>query len=513
MHTWPTRVGTVLHMLDPAVGTRLILDRLWLEVQNWKTIGGIYLHCKPGHLTPSGTFLVGEPPDSADEIAALATTATAPIATDGLPVVARQLKDGNVTIATLLVSHRDSEDAAAFLVDAVSRYCMDRLRVQLEVSELAEENQALRGALTIDVRQTDILTNSGTMHSLIQSAVRAAASTATVVIQGETGTGKELLAKLIHAHSHRAHKPMVSINAGALSPTLLESELFGHAKGAFTGADSERKGLFEVAHGGTLFLDEVGEITLEAQVRLLRVLQERTFCRVGDHHAIPADVRIIAATHRDLAAEVRAGRFREDLFYRLNVVNLQVPALRERREDVPLLINHFLQKYNQRNYKNVDEVPRQVLEILAGYPWPGNIRELENCVQKAVVLAPGSVFLEELIPPTIKAYASQHQPERSHTPAPATIDPHRLLAETLVRYGDDVSSDLSLIARETERILICHTINRERGVKLRAARLLGINRVTLDRKLHEYGIHVKRGRGVVPAHEADPTEADEMQTA
>jgi DNA-binding NtrC family response regulator len=497
--------------MDPAVGTKLLLDRLWLEVIHWKTIGGIWLSCRPGHLTPSGTFLVGEPPDSADEIAALATATTAPIATDGLPVVARQLKDGNVTIGTVLVSHRQGEDAAAFLVDVIARWALDRLRVQLEVSELAEENQALRGALTVDVRQTDILSNSGTMNSLIQSAVRAAASTATVVIQGETGTGKELLAKLIHAHSHRAHKPLVSINAGALSPTLLESELFGHAKGAFTGADQERKGLFEIAHGGTLFLDEVGEITLEAQVRLLRVLQERTFCRVGDHQPIPADVRIIAATHRDLSAEVRAGRFREDLFYRLHVVNLQVPPLRERREDVPLLINHFLQKYNQKNYKNVDEVPRQVLEILTEYPWPGNIRELENCVQKAVVLAPGNVFHEELIPPTIKAYAAQHRPAGA-APVPVTTDPHRLLAETLVRYGDDVTADLGRIAHETERILICHTLNRERGVKLRAARLLGINRVTLDRKLVEHGLHVKRGTGMVSAAEADVSEAEVADT-
>lgn len=509
MHTWPTRVGTVLHMLDPAVGPRLILDRLWMEVVNWKTIGGIWLHCRPGHLTPSGTFLVGEPPDSADEIAALATTATAPIATDGLPVVARQLKDGNVTIGILLVSHRTSEDAAAFLVDAISRYCMDRLRVQLEVSELAEENQVLRGALTVDVRQSDILSNSGTMNALIQSAIRAAASTATVVIQGETGTGKELLAKLIHAHSHRAHKPLVSINAGALSPTLLESELFGHAKGAFTGADHDRKGLFEVAHGGTLFLDEVGEITLEAQVRLLRVLQERTFSRVGDHQPIPADVRIIAATHRDLSAEVKAGRFREDLFYRLNVVNLQVPPLRDRREDIPLLVNHFLQKYNRQNYKNVEEVPRHVLEMFINYPWPGNIREIENCVQKAVVLAPGTVLIEELVPPTIKSYSENlPQTERVTTRDLPGGDPDKMLAEALVAYADAASPDIQGIFQHTERVLIAHTLNKERGVKLRAAKLLGINRVTLDRKLVEYDIHVKRGKGVVPAEEADPVEVE-----
>ncbi len=489
MQTWPTRVGAVLQMLDPATGPKLVLDRLWLEVQTWKTIAGIWLNCRPGHLTPSGTFIGGEPPANADEIAQCAGNATAPIATDGLPVVARQVRDGNVPIATLVVSHRDSEEAATFLVDALARYGMDRLRVQLEGSELAEENQILRGALAVDVKSHDILSNSGTMRALVQSAVRAAASSATVLIQGETGTGKELLAKLIHAHSHRAHKPLVPINAGALSPTLLESELFGHTRGAFTGADQDRKGLFEVANGGTLFLDEIGEISQDTQVRLLRVLQERTITRVGDHRPITVDVRIIAATHRDLAEEVKTGRFREDLFYRLNVVNLQVPPLRERREDIPLLVNHFLQRYNRENFKNVDEVPRDVLEMLISYPWPGNIRELENCVQKAVVLAPGSVMLDDLIPPTIRSYRREPQ-----TGAP---EPLQALARALEAYAGAASPDLNRLFPEAERILIRWAMNREKGVKLRAAKALGINRVTLDRKLAEFDIHVKRGTGVV----------------
>jgi transcriptional regulator with GAF, ATPase, and Fis domain len=338
------------------------------------------------------------------------------------------------------------------------------------------------------------------MNSLIQSAVRAAASTATVLVVGETGTGKELLAKLIHSHSHRAHKPMVSINAGALSPGLLESELFGHARGAFTGADHERKGLFEIANGGTLFLDEVGEIGTEAQVRLLRVLQEKTITRVGDHTPLTVDVRIIAATHRDLAKDVEAGRFREDLYYRLNVVNLLVPPLRSRREDIPLLINHFLQKYNRQNFKNLDEVPRSVLEMLISYPWPGNIRELENCVQKAVVLAPGTVFVEELVPPTIRSY-SENLPRETRSaeaqpPAPAanSVDS---LAVALERYADGAGPDVGKFFQQAERLLIIYALTKERGVKLRAAKALGINRVTLDRKLVEYHINVKRGQGVV----------------
>ncbi len=511
MHTWPTRVGSVLQMLDPSVGPRLVLERLWLEVLNWNTIGGIWLNIRSGHLTPSGVFMVGDAIANAAEVAALATPNTAPIETDGLPVVARQLRDGNVPIATLMVSHKQSEDAASFIVDVLSRWCTDRLRLQLEASELAEENQVLRGALSIEVKQHDILSNSGVMNSLIQSAVRAAASTATVLVQGETGTGKELLAKLIHSHSHRANKPMVSINAGALSPTLLESELFGHARGAFTGADHDRKGLFEVANGGTLFLDEVGEIGAEAQVRLLRVLQEKTITRVGDHRPLTVDVRIIAATHRDLAKDVADGRFREDLFYRLNVVNLMVPPLRSRREDIPLLINHFLQKFNRQNYKNVDDVPRHVLEMLISYPWPGNIRELENCVQKAVVLAPGNTFLDELIPPTIRSYAAS-QPRDSRNPATVTApsDPTEALHQALERYADHSGPDINTFFQRSEKLLIIYALNKERGVKLRAAKILGINRVTLDRKLVEYTIHVKRGKGVVsePASEASDSDGE-----
>ncbi len=488
MHPWPTRVGTILHLLDPTVGPRLILDRLWLEVQTWNAICSNWLTCRPGHLTPSGTFKFGDPIEDAEEIATLATPATAPIATDGLPVVARQLRDGNVPIATLAVSHRGSEDAAAFLVDALSRFLVDRLRLQLEASELVEENQALRGALTMEVRNHDIQTLSGVMRALIQSAGRAAASSATVLIQGETGSGKELFARLIHDNSQRAHQPMVTINAGALAPGLLETELFGHARGAFTGAERERKGLFEVAHGGTLFLDEVGELSTDAQVRLLRALQERTISRVGDHASIQIDVRIIAATHRDLAAEVAQGRFREDLYYRLNVVNLQVPPLRARREDIPLLVNHFLQKHNRLNYKQVEEVPREVLEMLIEYPWPGNVRELENCVQKAVVLAPGGVFLEDLVPPTIRTYRDSH----AVRPAPAPPPDHALQA-ALERWADAEGPDIHRLFQQAERVLIAHALNRAHGVKLRAAKALGINRVTLDRKLVEYGIQVRRG--------------------
>ena len=383
---------------------RQCLDRLWEEVESWESIDGIWIHSLRGHLQPSGVTLAGRCPDNVEEIANLASPSTASVNTDGLPVVARQLRDGNVPVAIILVSHHNQPQPAGFLVDALSRYLLDRLRLQLEASELAEENHYLRSSLTPQVMQHDIITVSGLLDTVIRSAIRTAPSNATVLINGETGTGKELLARLVHSHSTRSHKPLVTVNAGALAKHLLESELFGHVQGAFTGADHDRKGLFEVADGGTIFLDEVGELSPEGQVRLLRVLQERTITRVGDHKPIPIDVRVIAATHRDLSREVAQGRFRQDLFFRLNVVCLSLPPLRERPEDIPLLINHFLQKFNRENYKQVEYVPRSVLELLQAYPWPGNVRELENCVQKVVVLASGSSFSKELVPATIRSY-------------------------------------------------------------------------------------------------------------
>lgn len=506
MSAWTVHVGTILHLLDPTANPRQCLDRLWEEVSAWDSIDGIWLQCLPGHLQPSGTVLVGRCPDNADEIANLASPTTASLNTDGLPVVARQLRDGNVPVALILVSHNHQPQPAGFLVDALSRYLLDRLRLQLEASELAEENHYLRSSLTPQVMQHDILTVSGLMETVIRSAVRTASSNATVLITGETGTGKELLARLVHTHSTRSHKPLVTVNAGALAAPLLESELFGHVKGSYTGADQDRKGLFEVADGGTIFLDEVGELSLEGQVRLLRVLQERTITRVGDHRAIPVDVRVIAATHRDLSREVAQGKFRQDLYFRLNVVSLTVPPLRQRVEDIPLLINHFLQKCNRENYKQVEEVPRKVLEILQSYPWPGNVRELENCVQKVVVLANGTTFHEDLIPPTIRSYLSEPETlegapkaRGEHDDQAIPSDPLENLRQALEHYASHMGPHINECFQHVERWLITHALNKERGVKLRAAKLLGINRVTLDRKLQEFDLDVKRGIGVIEA--------------
>ena len=502
MSNWSSQLGDAFQALDPAVAPSALLLNLWKIIQPWGLIDGIWLNCLPGHLQPIGTFLAGSCPPKAQEHAPSATKQSRVIPVDQTFICLKQQRDGNVPIAIVQIGFHseDGREAALLLTEAIGRYCLDRLRLQLASSELAEENALLRDSLTPRILEHDIITISNVMESLIHSAVRAASSTATVLIQGETGTGKELFSKLIHSHSSRSSKPMVTVNAGALTPSLLESELFGHKKGAFTGAEDDRKGLFEIANSGTLFIDEIAELTPGAQVRLLRVLQERTVTRVGDHQAIPIDVRIIAATHRNLQQEVTAGRFRQDLFYRLNVVSLHVPPLRSRREDLPILINHLLQKANIQHFKSVDSIPDPVLEALCSYNWPGNVRELENCLQKMVVMAPSNVLPEELLPPSIRRPAKQHESVTSQQQSPGVsqnADPITVLAQALEHYADHNGPELSSLMRQAEQILITYSLNKERGVKLRAAKNLGINRVTLDRKLHEYDINVRRGAGVV----------------
>ena len=511
--TWVESFGDLLRVLDPSLGPKGLLDVLWSRVHSWGCIRGVWFHAKPGHFVPAGYSMVGEAIPDGDELAAATGVATAPLNGSPIPVVGRQIRDGNVVVATVLASHSGPPDPAILLVEAIARWCLDRRRLQVEVSELSEENVALRGYLASQVQQHEIRTNSKVMDALIRSAVQAAGSTATVLVQGETGTGKEMLARLVHSRSQRSAKPMISVNVAALSPTLLESELFGHVRGAFTGAEADRKGLFEVADSGTLFLDEVGEMSPETQVRLLRVLQERCITRVGDHRPIPVDVRIVAATHRDLAKEVEIGRFREDLYYRLNVVALQVPPLRRRTEDIPVLVAHFLEKYNRENFKTVTEVPRTVMEMLCAYPWPGNIRELENCVQKAVVLSAGSSFPQELVPIQVRSWSEEHPlPASFRTEAPAAavvaLDPDQALRAAVERWVEHAGSDIAAVVDRVERLVLTWALTREEGVKMRAARLLGINRVTLDRKLASHGLEVRRAAGVVAdrAVEEPPAE-------
>ncbi len=293
-------------------------------------------------------------------------------------------------------------------VDAMKRGASDYLTKPFEPGDLAcllerllqqkkilDENAILREQMAIRVRCEDLIGASHCMQQLFKLIEQVASFDSPVLLRGETGTGKELVAKAIHATSDRATAPFIPINCGAFTETLLESELFGYESGAFTGARRAKKGRLEMAQGGTLFLDEVGEIPLKMQIDLLRVLQERTFQRVGGVEDIPVDFRLICATHRDLAKEIERGAFRQDLYYRLNVIELEIPPLRARLDDIPVLAQHFLERIRQETNKPVAGINQQALNALKNYPWPGNVRELENAVERAVVLAKGHFLTKD----------------------------------------------------------------------------------------------------------------------
>ncbi|MFQ5917924.1 MAG: sigma-54 interaction domain-containing protein [Candidatus Binatia bacterium] len=310
-----------------------------------------------------------------------------------------------------------------------------------------------------------IIGQSEKMHELIALVRSIAQTEVTVLVQGETGTGKELIARGIHYNSSRRTKRFVAVNCGSLAETLLESELFGHEKGAFTGAMTQRKGIFEVADGGTLFLDEVSEIPPSTQVKLLRVLQEGEFQRVGGTDSIRVDIRVVAATNQNLEERIRSGNFRQDLYYRLNVVPIQVPPLRERNEDIPLLMSHFIDQCNQRMDRRIRGVSPQATAFLMAYTWPGNIRQLENVIQRMVVVAKGEM-----------------------------LDVHDLPAEIRgVEEGpQDKVKDLKDIARETaglaEKSVVLDTLAQNGWNVTRAARSLGVSRVTLQKKMKTYNL-------------------------
>ncbi len=297
--------------------------------------------------------------------------------------------------------------------------------------------------------------------------VRVGASKATVLIRGESGTGKELVARLIHDNSLRAKRSFVRVNCAALSESLLESELFGHEKGAFTGAIQTRRGRFELASGGTLFLDEIGDLSPSVQIRLLRVLQEMEFERVGGTETLSVDVRVIAATHRKLEAAIAEGRFRQDLYYRINVVPLHLPPLRERRGDIPMLLAHFLRQFNAENGKNVNLSPALV-HLLTQYEWPGNVRELENCAERLVVLAEGDTVTFKTIPAAIAGYFNDIQQVTPHPPPAARPE------------------SLAMAVRGMERDTLQKTLDRCGWVQARAARALGLTPRQVAYKIKKY---------------------------
>jgi two-component system response regulator HydG len=327
----------------------------------------------------------------------------------------------------------------------------------LEKRRLDLENLYLRQELKVKDDKGEVVYESEPMARIMDMIARVAPTDSTVLITGESGTGKGLVARKIHQLSSRARRPFITVDCGTLVETLFESELFGHVKGSFTGADANKIGKFELAQNGTLFFDEISNIGLEVQAKLLRAVEERKISKVGSHRVITVDVRIIAATNKDLAKAIKDGTFREDLFYRLNVVLLQMPPLRERKSDIPLLVQHFLDKYNARLRKNIRGISPEALDLLGRHDWPGNVRELENTMERLLVLSTGP-YLE-----------------------PADL----AFAGTILQPSGE-SSAVSL--KDLERDHILHTLQRFDGHKSEAARALGIDRKTLREKLKRYNI-------------------------
>jgi DNA-binding NtrC family response regulator len=330
----------------------------------------------------------------------------------------------------------------------------------LERKHLVDENRRLREELRGRFRVENLVGAHGSMQEVFRVVHKVARSCSTVLIYGESGTGKELVARAIHVTSERRDRPFSAVSVAALPETILEAELFGYEKGAFTGADARKIGLFEQASGGTLFLDEVGELKRDLQVKLLRVLQEREITRVGGTEPVPVDVRVVAATNRDLEREVREGRFREDLFYRLNVIPIALPPLRERRTDIPLLVDHFLAKHGEPG--RTRKIAPDALEALVAYAWPGNVRELESVVERTLLLADGDLVRLDDLPPAV----------RMRTPT---------LAGGLPIEIPDAGLDLD----ELERSLILRALDKAGGNVTRAARLLGLSRRTLQYRLEK----------------------------
>jgi len=379
------------------------------------------------------------------------------------------------TAVILITAFATTETAIAAMKEGAYDYVtkpfkVDEIRLvvekALEKKLLSRENRRLRSELQSQLRQRELVGTSAAMHRVYELVNQVAETRTNVLVSGESGTGKELVARAIHTRSERRERPFVAINCGAIPENLLESELFGHVKGAFTGAVSGKEGLFETADGGTLFLDEVGELPGALQVKLLRVLQERTIRRVGGTSDRRVDVRILAATNRRLEEEVAAGRFREDLYYRLNVIEITIPPLRERIEDVPMLVQHFVDKYARELGKPIREVRAEALRRLLAYSYPGNVRELENAIERAVALSKDGLIGEEALPPQIL------QP-----PEPAT--------------GGRISPtgvDLEELVNEYERGLLLEALRRTKGVKKRAAGLLGISFRSFRYRLEKLGL-------------------------
>jgi two-component system, NtrC family, nitrogen regulation response regulator GlnG len=411
--------------------------------------------------------------------------------TDGLTLLGQLRERWPDTQAVVMTAHGTMETA----IQAMQQGAYDYLAKPFDLDEallvveraltarrLSQEVASLRTGLREVWEFGALVGRHPTMQEVYKTIGRVAASDVSVLLRGESGTGKEVVARALHHYSRRAGRPFVGISAAAIPITLLESELFGHEKGAFTDAKDRRLGKLELAHGGSVFFDEIGDMPPELQVKLLRALQERAFERVGGHELIRMDVRVLAATHRDLEALMKAGRFREDLFYRLNVVTISLPTLRERRGDIPLLAGHFLAKYALTLGERV--IAPEAMDRLVGYGWPGNVRELENVVQRAMVMAQAGVILPEHLPiaPVSAAVG---------VGADLTLEEvvERKMQDWVRELRGQASANLHpLMVGLVEKPLLRAVMRETRGNQVRAAQLLGINRNTLRKKLREHAI-------------------------
>src|SRR6267143_3649898 len=393
---------------------------------------------------------------------------------DGMKLIAHAKTLSRKPICILMTAY-GSEDLAVQAIRAGADDYIAKGRMQLDELEMriarAQRREKLREAENLSLRQQiqsrfdleDIVGETPAMKKVFEIVQQVAPSKASVLILGESGTGKELIAKAIHHLSPRSQQPLVTVHCAGLSPTLLESELFGHEKGAFTGAHERRIGRFEQAQGGTLFLDEIGEIDATLQVKLLRFLGERTFERVGSNKTLTADVRLIAATNKNLEDLVKAGTFRDDLFFRLRVVEIHLPALRERAGDIPLLAQNFLREFSRENNKRVTEFTTDASELLRNHSWPGNVRELRTAIEHAVVLSRGEKVTARDLPPWVRAGAEA-----------TTADPSRMLAKN------------DWTVKEAEKQLIIRALKETNGNRTAAAKKIGMSRRTFHRKLHTY---------------------------
>lgn len=389
---------------------------------------------------------------------------------DGIEVL-RQIKAiSPQTVVLMMTAYATISNSVQAMKEGAYDYIVKPLDVEelmlmlrkiVEHQQLITENILLRKHINEHYTYENIVGKSAAMQKVFEMIRTVADTNATVLVTGETGTGKELVSRAIHANSSRKYSPFIAVSCGALPESLLESELFGYERGAFTGAERTKKGRFELAHGGTLFLDEIGDISPKTQVKLLRVLQERSFCRLGGTELIEVDVRLIAATNRDLLQLVEAGVFRRDLYYRLNVVNIHLPPLRERRDDIPLLADRFIQKFNVEFNKQFDRLEKTALEMLLDYSWPGNVRELENVIERAVVIGHGPELQAQHLP-FVKTRGS---------------DP-----------GDHKNDSEPESLEEVEKRHIKKMLERYEWNVAKTARALNIDRTTLHKKIHKFGL-------------------------